>query len=93
MIEVVCNGTYFRDTSGQAQGAFFVLRDATDLRQYQAQMLFQASYDALTALPNRRLFRDRLERSTERTGFSCSPLKWMPRYSAGSISATVCVTR
>ena len=59
--EVVCNATLFRDASGAVQGTFFVLRDATDVRQYEAQMLFQASYDALTALPNRRLFRDRLE--------------------------------
>lgn len=59
--EVSCNATLFRDASGTVQGAFFVLRDATDIRQYEAQMLFQASYDALTALPNRRLFRERLE--------------------------------
>lgn len=61
--EVICNATLFRDDLGKVLGAFFVLRDATDLRQYQAQMLFQASYDALTALPNRRLFRDRLEQA------------------------------
>jgi diguanylate cyclase (GGDEF)-like protein/PAS domain S-box-containing protein len=59
--EVICNATPFRDESGKVLGAFFVLRDATDLRQYQSQMLFQASYDALTSLPNRRLLRDRLE--------------------------------
>jgi diguanylate cyclase (GGDEF)-like protein/PAS domain S-box-containing protein len=59
--EVACNATPFRDAAGNVLGTFFVLRDATDLRQYQTQMLFQASYDALTALPNRRLFRDRLE--------------------------------
>ena len=59
--KVTCNATLFRDALGNVRGVFIVLRDATDLRQYEAQMLFQASYDALTALPNRRLFRDRLE--------------------------------
>lgn len=59
--EVACNATLFRDALGNVRGVFIVLRDATDLRQYEAQRLFQASYDALTALPNRRLFRDRLE--------------------------------
>jgi diguanylate cyclase (GGDEF)-like protein/PAS domain S-box-containing protein len=64
--EVICNATLFRDESGKVLGAFFVLRDATDLRQYQSQMLFQASYDALTTLPNRRLLRDRLESAMSR---------------------------
>jgi diguanylate cyclase (GGDEF)-like protein/PAS domain S-box-containing protein len=65
VIEVTCNAMLFRDALGQVQGVFFVLRDATDIQQYKAQMLFQASYDALTALPNRRFFRDRLEGSME----------------------------
>jgi diguanylate cyclase (GGDEF)-like protein/PAS domain S-box-containing protein len=64
--EVVGNATLSRDESGQVQGAFIVLRDVTDLRQYEAQMLFQASYDALTALPNRRYFRGRLEAAMAR---------------------------
>ena len=58
--DVAANATLFRDALGNVQGTFFVLRDATDIRHYEAQMLFQASYDALTALPNRRVFRDQL---------------------------------
>lgn len=58
--EVACNATQFCDATGTVQGIFFVLRDATDLRQYESQMLFQASYDALTALPNRRFFSEQL---------------------------------
>lgn len=61
--DVACNATQFCDASGAMQGAFFVLRDATELRQYESQMLFQASYDALTALPNRRFFSEQLERA------------------------------
>lgn len=61
--EVTCNATQFSDAQGAVRGAFFVLRDATDLRQYESQMLFQASYDALTALPNRRFFCEKLERA------------------------------
>ncbi|MDR7308669.1 EAL domain-containing protein [Rhodoferax saidenbachensis] len=61
--DIVCNATQFCDATGDVRGIFFVLRDATDLRQYESQMLFQASYDALTALPNRRLFCEQLERA------------------------------
>lgn len=61
--EVTCNATQFRDVAGKVRGTFFVLRDATDLLQYESQMLFQASYDALTALPNRRFFCAQLERA------------------------------
>lgn len=61
--DIVCNATQFCDVTGDVQGIFFVLRDATDLRQYESQMLFQASYDALTALPNRRFFCEQLERA------------------------------
>jgi diguanylate cyclase (GGDEF)-like protein/PAS domain S-box-containing protein len=59
--EVTCNAILFRDASGNMKGTFFVLRDITELRQYEMQMLFQAYYDTLTALPNRKLFRDRLD--------------------------------
>jgi diguanylate cyclase (GGDEF)-like protein/PAS domain S-box-containing protein len=65
--EVVCNATLFRDAMGLTRGTFFVLRDATDLRQYESQMLFQANYDALTALPNRRKFRDQIIQALLRT--------------------------
>jgi diguanylate cyclase (GGDEF)-like protein/PAS domain S-box-containing protein len=62
-IEVTGNATLFRGTSGKVQGSFFVLRDATDSQAYQTQMLFQASYDALTGLPNRRSFRDQVKQA------------------------------
>lgn len=61
--EVACIATQFRDAAGKVRGTFFALRDATDLQQYESQMLFQASYDALTALPNRRFFCEQLERA------------------------------
>jgi diguanylate cyclase (GGDEF)-like protein/PAS domain S-box-containing protein len=41
-------------------------RDITDSRRLQEQMSHQALHDALTGLPNRRMFYDRLEHSTER---------------------------
>ena len=61
--DVVCNATQFCGVTGNVEGIFFVLLDATDLRQYESQMLFQASYDALTALPNRRFFCEQLDRA------------------------------
>ena len=54
MTEVLCSVTIYRDADGTALGAFFAARDVTDLRQYQTQISFQATCDALTALPNRR---------------------------------------
>jgi diguanylate cyclase (GGDEF)-like protein len=41
-------------------------RDITDSRRLQEQMSHQALHDALTGLPNRRMFYDRLEHSAER---------------------------
>ncbi|HZX31525.1 MAG TPA: diguanylate cyclase, partial [Rhodocyclaceae bacterium] len=60
-IEVSCNITPYCDGDGQVRGAFVVARDISELRQAQLQLEFQASYDALTTLPNRRVFRDRME--------------------------------
>ena len=59
--EAVCGFTLHRDHTGAAQGAFAVARDVTELRQYETQMSFQATCDALTALPNRLLFREQLD--------------------------------
>jgi diguanylate cyclase (GGDEF)-like protein/PAS domain S-box-containing protein len=61
VIEVAGDVILYRNDAGKEQCVFVSLRSLTDIRQYEAQMLFQASFDALTALPNRRLFRERLE--------------------------------
>ncbi len=60
--EVVCNATLYRDDSGSVLGVLAVARDITDRREYEARLQFQATRDQLTGLPNRMLFRERLER-------------------------------
>lgn len=64
--EVMCNVALYRNDAGAVQGVFAVARDMTDIRQYQTQLSFQATRDALTALPNRSLFRAQLARAMAR---------------------------
>jgi len=48
-----------------------VARDIAEQKQYEAMLKFQATHDPLTALPNRSLFRERLEQAmlrAQRTG-------------------------
>jgi diguanylate cyclase (GGDEF)-like protein/PAS domain S-box-containing protein len=49
-----------RDASGLVSHHVCVLNDLTEVMRYQSQLEHQASHDALTALPNRSLFGDRL---------------------------------
>lgn len=60
--EISCNITPYQGPDGRVRGVFAVARDVTDVRLVQKQLEFQASRDPLTALPNRRLFRERIER-------------------------------
>jgi diguanylate cyclase (GGDEF)-like protein/PAS domain S-box-containing protein len=61
--EVICSMTLCRERAGMPQGVLIMARDITELRQYETQLLFQATCDALTALPNRLVFRERLARA------------------------------
>jgi len=59
------------DTSGSVEAIAGVARDITERRNAEAEIWRHANYDLLTDLPNRRLFRDRLDQQTrhsERTG-------------------------
>ncbi|YAF96048.1 MAG: diguanylate cyclase domain-containing protein [Nodularia sp. CChRGM 3473] len=55
-----------RDRNGQITGAVLVFQDITQRKQMEAQLLRNAFYDGLTALPNRVLFLDRLKQAIER---------------------------
>ncbi|KAB0266410.1 EAL and GGDEF domain-containing protein [Microvirga brassicacearum] len=60
-----------RDRSGAVVGAVLVFHDVTQQRALASQMAHMAHHDALTDLPNRTLFRDRLEQAVsqaQRTG-------------------------
>ncbi|MFN6566878.1 diguanylate cyclase domain-containing protein [Dendronalium sp. ChiSLP03b] len=55
-----------RDSNGDITGAVLVFQDITQRKQMEAQLLRNAFYDGLTALPNRVLFLDRLKQAIER---------------------------
>ncbi len=52
-----------RDASGAIAGATGVAIDLSERRGLEAKLAFRATHDALTELPNRELFLDRLEQS------------------------------
>jgi diguanylate cyclase (GGDEF)-like protein/PAS domain S-box-containing protein len=55
-----------RDHMGKIAGAVIVFQDITQRKQKEAQLIRNAFYDGLTALPNRVLFLDRLKQASER---------------------------
>ncbi|TBR57197.1 REC domain-containing diguanylate cyclase [Westiellopsis prolifica IICB1] len=55
-----------RDHMSVITGAVIVFQDITERKQKEAQLVRNAFYDGLTALPNRILFLDRLKQASER---------------------------
>ena len=55
------NARTLYDRDRRLQGVFAAVRDITERKQAEQQILNLASHDALTHLPNRRLFNDRLD--------------------------------
>lgn len=52
-----------RDAEGQVSHVIGVLTDITERKQWETQLEYQATHDALTALPNRLLLADRVQRA------------------------------
>ncbi len=57
------NGQAMQDSTGNSLGAVVSLHDITDLNKVKEQLQFMAYHDALTYLPNRRLFHDILQQN------------------------------
>jgi diguanylate cyclase (GGDEF)-like protein/PAS domain S-box-containing protein len=64
------DGRTLRVVDHPIKGGGFVstIEDITDWREAQAQIAHMASHDALTNLPNRRLFREQLDQALHRIG-------------------------
>ena len=62
-----------RDDDGQIRGCVIVFRDVTQKRKLERQIAWQADHDALTGLPNRHLFQDRVSRCISRAHRSGRP--------------------
>ncbi|MEH2444476.1 MAG: diguanylate cyclase [Nostoc sp.] len=61
------NVSLIRDHNGDITGSVLVFQDITKRKQTEAQLIRNAFYDGLTALPNRVLFVDRLRQAIERS--------------------------
>ncbi len=54
-----------------------IIRDITERKQHEARLSHLANFDSLTGLPNRSLFRDRLQHAMARSQRSSRPLALM----------------
>ncbi len=64
-IPIADNISPIRDDDGNITGTVLVFQDITERKIVEGQLLRNAFYDALTSLPNRVLFLDRLRQSFE----------------------------
>lgn len=51
---------------GRIEGIYYIYEDITERKSFEEQLTHQAFHDALTGLPNRNLFMERLSRAMER---------------------------
>ncbi len=61
VIDVVASVSPIRNAAGEVAAVSIIFHDITERKQAREQIAFLSQYDTLTGLPNRILFRDRLE--------------------------------
>lgn len=66
ILQVQIHAALVRDRAGQPQYYVAQVVDLTERKEMEARLHEMAHYDTLTGLPNRRLFRDRLQRAVSR---------------------------
>ncbi|WP_031482117.1 ammonium transporter [Maridesulfovibrio frigidus] len=55
------------EVNGEISGIYYIYNDITERKEFENQLAHQAFHDALTALPNRVLFTERLNRAIKRS--------------------------
>lgn len=64
--DVECSAAAVRTETGEILGAVLVVRDVSEARELQRRLVYNASHDALTGLPNRNAFETALHDAIER---------------------------
>jgi diguanylate cyclase (GGDEF)-like protein/PAS domain S-box-containing protein len=77
VVEALLSVTAVRDDEGQRLYHIAQVQDITERKSNERQLAYLAHHDALTSLPNRTLFRDRVVHAMERTRRTKVPLALM----------------
>jgi diguanylate cyclase (GGDEF)-like protein len=78
---VIVNATSLCDTDGTLLGALVVMRDVTLQRHAEAELVFRTQHDALTGLPGRPLFLERVRLALQRAS--------RPRWTTGLVAINI----